>query len=160
MKTTWEKNRTLSSIEELRDWLQLVLAEIPPSAIILLSGHLGAGKTTLVRTAAEILQCGDWVNSPTFNLVNRYDALYQNSPLIIYHIDCYRTTPESPQDDIDIEEFYHEEGAPFYAFIEWPEKSSIDWERREIPVYRLTIDPIWDNSQPIQRRYHIKKTSK
>ncbi len=56
---------------------------------ILLSGPLGAGKTTLVRALVEHLPGGDQaeVASPSFNLMNRYPTLPET-----VHVDLYRET--------------------------------------------------------------------
>lgn len=57
---------------------------------IVLTGHLGAGKTTFVQGLAEGLGIYDPVASPTYALEQRYDA---RQPLI--HLDLYRLTPEA-----------------------------------------------------------------
>ncbi len=142
------------NLEKLKPWLKDLFKNIEPSALFLLSGHLGAGKTTLVRVAAELLGSPDWVNSPTFNIINEYEGRQENTPLTLYHIDCYRLKEETEE----VAHFDERATKPYYAFIEWPEKTEIAWEEREIPVYRLTIDLIWDTDRPV-RKYRISKWS-
>src|SRR5271155_864551 len=59
--------------------------ELPPKAVVLLSGNLGAGKTTLAKGIVKGLGAAqpDEVSSPTFTLIHEY------SPSV-YHIDLYR----------------------------------------------------------------------
>jgi len=59
---------------------------LTPGLVIALIGGLGAGKTTFVQGLAGLLNCKDYVVSPTFTLVNEY--LQCDIP--IYHIDLYR----------------------------------------------------------------------
>ena len=51
--------------------------------VVLLSGDLGAGKTTFVKGVAEGLGIDDPVISPTYAYLNVYGG-------ILYHYDCYR----------------------------------------------------------------------
>ena len=55
-------------------------------SLILLTGDLGAGKTTFTKGIAKGLNIKDEVNSPTFNILK----CYFNKPLNLYHIDAYR----------------------------------------------------------------------
>ena len=50
-----------------------------------LAGDLGAGKTLLVQGLAKALGVEDMVNSPTFTILNVYEADFT-----IYHFDLYR----------------------------------------------------------------------
>lgn len=60
--------------------------------MVALVGPLGSGKTTLVKSIAAGAGVPDPrdVNSPTFVIVNEYDAYRPSGPLRIYHIDTYR----------------------------------------------------------------------
>jgi len=83
--------------------------------IFLLSGDLGAGKTTLVQSIAKSLEVEESVSSPTFSLVNAYVSPKAG---VIYHMDFYRLEKPSDLEQIGLEE-YLESGQ--VCFIEWPE---------------------------------------
>ncbi len=62
----------------------------PPGTVLLLSGDLGSGKTTLVQGLGVGLGIKELISSPTFTLINEY--LEGRMPL--YHVDLYRLNPE------------------------------------------------------------------
>lgn len=83
--------------------------------IILLSGDLGAGKTTLTQAIARGLGIAERVTSPTFSLLHEYDE----GRVPLYHFDLYRLT----QEDIAAQDFpdYWEQGDGL-AVLEWSER--------------------------------------
>ena len=85
--------------------------------VILLSGPLGAGKTLFAKGIASALGFDrDEVNSPSFTLVNEYDA-----DLTIYHIDLWRIEdPSNAAFSVGLEELIEEEGS--VKVIEWAER--------------------------------------
>ena len=105
---------------------------LPSGSVVLLSGNLGAGKTTLVQGIGEGLGIQEPIVSPTFTLVNEY--LDGRMPL--YHLDLYRLEPE--QVDSIYPEIYWEgvEVDPGITAIEW-------WQRLPIkPLNYLEIELI------------------
>ena len=81
---------------------------------ILFYGDMGVGKTTLIKELAGELGVTDTLSSPTFSIVNEYQA--KNN--LLYHFDCYRLGSEQEAFDIGIEDYLN---AGHYAFIEWPQ---------------------------------------
>ena len=81
-------------------------------ATLLLTGDLGAGKTTLVRGIAKGLHIKDVVQSPTFNIMKIY--FKGDRPLI--HIDAYRLADINS--DIGLDEYIGYESG--ITVIEWP----------------------------------------
>jgi tRNA threonylcarbamoyladenosine biosynthesis protein TsaE len=82
--------------------------------VFLLSGDLGAGKTTLTQALCAELGVTEPVTSPTYALVNEYIG----SAGPVYHLDLYRLRDLDEALQIGIED-YLDSGA--YCFIEWPE---------------------------------------
>ncbi len=58
--------------------------------VVCLDGDLGVGKTMFTKGLSEGLGVTDYVTSPTYTIINRYDA-----PIPVFHIDAYRI------DDVD-----------------------------------------------------------
>lgn len=80
--------------------------------VVLLSGELGAGKTTFVRGAVAALGCSEPVTSPTFTIGHRYPGTPDVS-----HLDLYRFTGLSNAEWGDLEPYFDDA----VVFVEWPE---------------------------------------
>jgi tRNA threonylcarbamoyladenosine biosynthesis protein TsaE len=78
-------------------------------------GNLGAGKTTLIKYICKELGITQPVQSPTFSIVNVYEA---ESGEEIYHFDCYRLKKQEEAFDFGMEE-YLDSGS--ICLIEWPQ---------------------------------------
>lgn len=88
--------------------------------ILLLSGEMGAGKTTLTKGIAEGFGITKDVTSPTFGLMHVYEVHGHESIKNLVHIDTYRLKDEHELIAIGAEEYF---GAPdTVCIIEWPEK--------------------------------------
>lgn len=105
----------VGSVEELKEVTALLIRYLDEGyKVILLSGDLGSGKTTLTKVLCEKLGITEPVSSPTFSLVNEY-----LSPSLgpIYHMDLYRLEKTEDLVQIGLEE-YLDSGQP--CLIEWP----------------------------------------
>ena len=96
------------------------LAErLGPGDVVLVSGELGAGKTTFVRGAARALGVRGPVTSPTFTIARRYE----DGRVPVSHLDLFRL------EGLDAEEpelLADELGPDRIAFLEWPEHGGPD----------------------------------
>lgn len=81
--------------------------------IILITGEMGAGKTTLIKEILKSMNVIDNISSPTFSLINEYRT---DKGEIIYHIDLYRIKSIDEIEGIGLFE-YLESGN--LCFIEW-----------------------------------------
>ncbi|MBX5442864.1 MAG: tRNA (adenosine(37)-N6)-threonylcarbamoyltransferase complex ATPase subunit type 1 TsaE [Solirubrobacteraceae bacterium] len=93
-----------------------VAARLRPGDVVLLSGDVGAGKTTFVRGAVRALGHPGRVTSPTFTIVNRYEG----GRVPVSHLDLYRLG-EHGLDAEDPALLADELGPDRIAFVEWPE---------------------------------------
>jgi tRNA threonylcarbamoyladenosine biosynthesis protein TsaE len=69
--------------------------------LVVLTGPLGAGKTTLTRGLGEGLDVRGPVTSPTFVLARTHPSLAGGAPLV--HVDAYRLGSALELDDLDID---------------------------------------------------------
>lgn len=79
-------------------------------------GHMGAGKTTLIKAICRGLKVTDEVNSPTFSIVNEYNTCCGEA---VFHFDFYRINKIEEAFDIGYENYFYSSS---YCFIEWPDK--------------------------------------
>lgn len=72
-----------------------------PGDLVVLTGPLGAGKTTLTRGIAEGLGVRGPVQSPTFVIARTHPSLVGGAPLV--HVDAYRLGSAAELDDLDVD---------------------------------------------------------
>jgi tRNA threonylcarbamoyladenosine biosynthesis protein TsaE len=92
-------------------------AGLEAGAVVLVSGEVGAGKTTLVRGAVRALGHAGRVTSPTFTIVNRYEG----GRVPVSHLDLYRLGTSGGLEAEDPALLEDELGPDRIAFVEWPE---------------------------------------
>lgn len=76
-------------------------AALAPGDVVVLTGPLGAGKTTLTRGIGEGLGIRGPVQSPTFVIARTHPSLIGGTPLV--HVDAYRLGAAVELDDLDID---------------------------------------------------------
>jgi tRNA threonylcarbamoyladenosine biosynthesis protein TsaE len=91
---------------------ETLAAELTPGDVVLVSGDLGAGKTTLIRGASRALGVSEPVTSPTFTIGHTYAGRVPVS-----HLDLYRLAELDQEDPTLLEDYVTPEAI---AFIEWP----------------------------------------
>ncbi|EQC70533.1 ATPase YjeE [Streptococcus sp. HSISB1] len=79
--------------------------------VLVLTGNLGAGKTTLTKGIAKGLDINQMIKSPTYTIVREYEGR-----LPLYHLDVYRIGNDP--DSIDLDDFLYGDGV---SVIEWGE---------------------------------------
>ena len=87
-------------------------AELGPGDVVLVSGELGSGKTTLIRGACRALGVSGRITSPTFTIGHRYAGRVPVS-----HLDLYRLADLRQEDPALLDDYLTPDAV---AFIEWP----------------------------------------
>lgn len=90
-----------------------IAEQLQAGDVIALTGGLGTGKTTLARAILRSLGHAGEVPSPTFTIVETYDAL--DPPIV--HADFYRLEDVSEVEQLGLDDY--REGAVLIA--EWPD---------------------------------------
>ena len=118
-----------SSPEETERAGAALAATLAPGDVVLVSGELGAGKTTFVRGAARALGVSEPVTSPTFVVGH----LYEGARGRVAHLDLYRLAGLDDEDPGLLDPYF----APdLVTFVEWPERDGLDALLGERPVAR------------------------
>ncbi len=116
--------------------------ELPASAVVMLKGPLGTGKTAFSRGVATGLGVEPGlVHSPTFSLVNEYPTKRG----AVYHVDLYRLDGAKAQYGIGLEEILDSESV---VLVEWA-------DRLRIPIEAALSVEIRDEGGD-RRTFHVK----
>lgn len=117
------KSRSVSDTEKLA---QKIASLLNGNEVIALFGDLGAGKTAFTRGLCSGLGFSDGVCSPTFAIINQYNAKFP-----VFHFDMYRIT--------DIDDLY---STGYYDYlgngiviIEWSENIESELDDNAIRIY-------------------------
>ena len=104
----------LKSTKDTDKLAKKIASKLVGGEIIVLSGDLGAGKTTFTKGLCKALKIKENVTSPTFTLMN----IYESGRLKLYHFDMYRIEDESEAMELGLNEFFAGNGV---CVIEWAE---------------------------------------
>ena len=95
-------------------------SRLRPGDVVLVTGELGAGKTTFVRGACRALGVEAPVVSPTFTIGRRYET---PDGRLISHLDLYRLADMGSEEVGLLDDYF----APdTYAFVEWPAVGALE----------------------------------
>jgi tRNA threonylcarbamoyladenosine biosynthesis protein TsaE len=93
--------REIDSPEAMEELGRRLGAALQPGDLVVLTGPLGAGKTTLTRGIGEGLGVRGPVQSPTFVIARTHPSLVGGAPLV--HVDAYRLGSAAELEDLDID---------------------------------------------------------
>ena len=104
------------SAEETTNWGREFSKRLKPPVLVLLTGDLGTGKTTLTKGIVSGLGAAneDDVTSPTFTLVHVY-----GKPAKVYHADLYRIESFHAFETLGMEDMF---STPAVVILEWSER--------------------------------------
>ena len=98
--------------------------------MVVVSGEVGAGKTTLIRGACRALGVEEPVTSPTFTIGQRYEG----GRLPVAHLDLYRLEGLEGEDPALLDDYLAPDAV---AFVEWPAVAEPRLAGRRIVAVRL-----------------------
>ncbi|MDR0468176.1 MAG: tRNA (adenosine(37)-N6)-threonylcarbamoyltransferase complex ATPase subunit type 1 TsaE [Campylobacteraceae bacterium] len=117
---------------------------LPDGGIVLLRGNLGSGKTTLVKSFAEVLHIDkNIVFSPTFSIMNRYGDDF-------FHYDVYNNGVNGLIENGLFENF-QENG---YHFVEWGDEK-LENLLNEYGFSYIIISIDTENAEKNRRLYKV-----
>jgi tRNA threonylcarbamoyladenosine biosynthesis protein TsaE len=117
-------------------------ATLQPGDVVLVSGELGAGKTTFVRGALRALGVMGAITSPTFVVGHAYDGA--TGP--VSHLDLYRLAGMGDEDPGLLDPFFTPDAI---AFVEWPEHAPGAWPPERV-VARVHLDHAGSDNRTIE----------
>lgn len=122
--------RVTESAEETEALGAEVAKDLKRGDVVLLSGDVGTGKSTLVRGAARALGVTEPVQSPTYTIGRRYPVA---GGLAVSHLDLYRLADLGLEEPGLLDDYLT---ADAISFIEWPEVGADALARDGVAVAR------------------------
>ena len=124
------------SAEETTNWGREFSKRLKPPVLVLLTGDLGTGKTTLTKGIVSGLGAADEddVTSPTFTLVHVY-----GKPAKVYHADLYRIESFHDFETVGMEDMFL---TPAVVILEWSERFPLQspWPQVRVRLEHLGAD--------------------
>jgi len=126
------------SAEETTQWGREFAKRLRPPILLLLTGDLGSGKTTLTKGIVAGLGAAteDEVTSPTFTLVHVYGAAHSAK---VYHADLYRIENFHDFETLGLEDVF---AKPAVVILEWSERFPLPspWPQLRLKLEHLGGD--------------------
>ncbi|HKW89988.1 MAG TPA: tRNA (adenosine(37)-N6)-threonylcarbamoyltransferase complex ATPase subunit type 1 TsaE [Candidatus Acidoferrales bacterium] len=115
-------------------------ARFKPPLLILLTGELGAGKTTLAKGIISGLGAAreEDITSPTFTLVHSFTGKVK-----VFHVDLYRISDARDFASLGLEDLFDE---PAIVLIEWPDRMRL---RTNWPILRIRLEHAGEDARKI-----------
>lgn len=129
-------NSALETIEFAENFAKEIIAP----KIIVLSGDLGAGKTTFSKGFAKGLSINETITSPTFALLNEYEGTKK-----LYHFDMYRLESAGEAIELGFDEYFNKNDG--IILVEWAENVEGLFAP---PLTKITISKLSDDKRKIK----------
>lgn len=116
---------TIQNKEDLSVLASRIVKEVKAGDVLLLSGELGAGKTTFTQVVGKALGVKEVITSPTYTLLGEYNTIHNPHISTLVHIDLYRagetSQPSALSDAYTREIIENAETNKTVVVIEWAE---------------------------------------
>ena len=122
------------SLDNINGVAKEIIAMLDKKKVVALHGGMGAGKTTLVTAICKLMGVTDSIGSPTFAIINQYQAA---DGQIIFHIDMYRLKDEEEALQTGVEDCLYSGNC---CFVEWPEKAPGIFPGDTLHIQLLPLD--------------------
>jgi tRNA threonylcarbamoyladenosine biosynthesis protein TsaE len=130
MQIIYKLNEIEKPVSYLRKILEERKIEFP---VILLTGEMGAGKTTFTSHLVRSFDSSLNPNSPTFNLMNEY----KTTKFSIFHFDLYRLKSSEEVENLGFEEIWGKQGI---SIVEWWQITADYFDKSAIEVKLEVVD--------------------
>ena len=139
----------LATPEETRDFGEHLAERLHPGDLVILTGDLGAGKTTLTQGIGTGLGVRGAITSPTFVIARVHPSLSDGPELV--HVDAYRLGGAAELDDLDLDTDLDEA----VTVVEWGEglAESLSVDRLELSLRRTDDDQRTITLTPVGPRW-------
>ena len=132
---------TVPTADDMRALGERLAAQLRPGDLVVLTGDLGAGKTTLVQGLAAALGVTEPVLSPTFVIAR----VYRSGRLPLVHVDAYRLGSAVEVEDLDLDASVEESA----TIVEWGEGLVDDLATDRVVLRILRSDDAADETRRV-----------
>ncbi|TSI14197.1 tRNA (adenosine(37)-N6)-threonylcarbamoyltransferase complex ATPase subunit type 1 TsaE [Brevibacterium aurantiacum] len=125
----------LTSLDQMRTFAEALAGHLRAGDLLILSGNLGAGKTTFTQSLGRALGVAGRITSPTFVIAREHPSLNEGPALV--HVDAYRISDAEELGDLDLDSELDES----ITVVEWGAGLA---EQLSSDYLGLTITPMFD----------------
>lgn len=125
----------LTSLDQMRTFAEALAGHLRAGDLLILSGNLGAGKTTFTQSLGRALGVAGRITSPTFVIAREHPSLGDGPALV--HVDAYRLSDAEELGDLDLDSELEES----ITVVEWGAGLA---EQLSTDYLGLTITPMFD----------------
>ncbi|MBM6589012.1 tRNA (adenosine(37)-N6)-threonylcarbamoyltransferase complex ATPase subunit type 1 TsaE [Brevibacterium sp. RIT 803] len=125
----------LTSLDQMRSFAEALAGHLRAGDLLILSGNLGAGKTTFTQSLGRALGVAGRITSPTFVIARKHPSLDEGPSLV--HVDAYRLSDAEELGDLDLDSELDES----ITVVEWGAGLA---EQLSSDYLGLTITPMFD----------------
>jgi tRNA threonylcarbamoyladenosine biosynthesis protein TsaE len=127
----------ITTLEETAELAQSIITPEMKGQVFLLSGDLGAGKTTFTQNIAKALGITHHIQSPTFTLFKVYPIPQHPHLKYLCHIDAYRLDESSNLADLGLDDYIN--ASDTLTVIEWPQRIPSIIKNLTLPQTQIDI---------------------